>query len=140
MGIEVGVPYYVNQYLTATPDSATAGVGIDAGIAGSIVGIYWLLMLVGRLVGGVIGSKVSSKAQITVVSSLCIIFVLIGMFAPETNVTIFGFNGSEGTFSTAQVPVGVLFLILVGLCSSVMWGGIFNMAVEGLGKYTEFAS
>ena len=64
MGIEVGVPYYVNQYLTATPDSATAGVGIDAGIAGSIVGIYWLLMLVGRLVGGVIGSKVSSKAQI----------------------------------------------------------------------------
>lgn len=73
MGIEVGVPYYVNQYLTATPDSATAGVGIDAGIAGSIVGIYWLLMLVGRLVGGVIGSKVSSKAQITVVSSLCII-------------------------------------------------------------------
>lgn len=138
MGIEVGVPYYVNQYLTATPDSATAGVGIDAGIAGSIVGIYWLLMLVGRLVGGVIGSKVSSKAQITVVSSLCIIFVLIGMFAPETNVTIFGFNGSEGTFSTAQVPVGVLFLILVGLCSSVMWGGIFNMAVEGLGKYTEF--
>lgn len=140
MGIEVGVPYYVNQYLTATPDSATAGVGIDAGIAGSIVGIYWLLMLVGRLVGGVVGSKVSSKAQITVVSSLCILFVLIGMFAPETNVTIFGFNGSEGTFSTAQVPIGVLFLILVGLCSSVMWGGIFNMAVEGLGKYTEFAS
>lgn len=140
MGIEVGVPYYVNQYLTATPESATAGVGIDAGIAGSIVGIYWLLMLVGRLVGGVIGSKVSSKLQITFVSSLCIIFVLIGMFAPETNVTIFGFNGSEGTFSTAQVPVGVLFLILVGLCSSVMWGGIFNMAVEGLGKYTEFAS
>lgn len=141
MGIEVGVPYYVNQYLTATPDSTTAGIGIDAGIAGSIVGVYWLLMLVGRLVGGMIGSKVSSKAQITFVSTLCIIFVLIGMFAPaDSYVTIFGFNGSEGTFSTAQVPVGVLFLILVGLCTSVMWGGIFNLAVEGLGKYTEFSA
>ena len=31
-------------------------------------------------------------------------------------------------------------LVLVGLCTSVMWGGIFNLAVEGLGKYTEKAS
>jgi FHS family L-fucose permease-like MFS transporter len=41
---------------------------------------------------------------------------------------------------TAEVPVGVFALILVGLCTSVMWGGIFNMAVEGLGKYTSVAS
>ncbi|MDE6611608.1 MAG: hypothetical protein K2K22_03515, partial [Muribaculaceae bacterium] len=26
------------------------------------------------------------------------------------------------------------------LCTSVMWGGIFNLAVEGLGKYTAQAS
>ena len=31
-------------------------------------------------------------------------------------------------------------LVLIGLCTSVMWGGIFNLAVEGLGKYTEKAS
>ena len=28
----------------------------------------------------------------------------------------------------------------MGLCTSVMWGGIFNLAVEGLGRYTERAS
>ena len=36
--------------------------------------------------------------------------------------------------------MGVMFLVLCGLCTSVMWGGIFNLAVEGLGKYTEAAS
>ena len=36
--------------------------------------------------------------------------------------------------------MGILSFILVGLCTSVMWGGIFNMAVEGLGKYTAVAS
>jgi len=29
---------------------------------------------------------------------------------------------------------------LCGLCTSVMWGGIFNLATEGLGKYTPKAS
>ena len=33
-----------------------------------------------------------------------------------------------------------LFLVLCGLCTSLMWGSIFNLAVEGLGKYTEQAS
>ena len=28
----------------------------------------------------------------------------------------------------------------MGLCTSIMWGGIFNLAVEGLGKYTAAAS
>ena len=63
------------------------------------------------------------------------------MFAStDTLVPIVGFEGSTGSFTTSQVPMGVLFLVLGGLCTSIMWGGIFNMAVEGLGKYTEFAS
>ena len=41
---------------------------------------------------------------------------------------------------TPSVPVSAIFLILCGLCTSLMWGGIFNLAVEGLGKYTEQAS
>ena len=44
------------------------------------------------------------------------------------------------TVSTESVPVGIFAFLLVGLCTSVMWGGIFNMAVEGLGKYTAIAS
>lgn len=39
-----------------------------------------------------------------------------------------------------SIPYSALFLILCGLCTSVMWGGIFNLAVEGLGKYTAQAS
>ncbi|MCM1163698.1 MAG: MFS transporter [Muribaculaceae bacterium] len=42
--------------------------------------------------------------------------------------------------SVPKVPVSALLLILCGLCTSVMWGGIFNLAVEGLGKYTAQAS
>ena len=33
-----------------------------------------------------------------------------------------------------------MLLVLCGLCTSVMWGGIFNLATEGLGKYTAAAS
>ena len=34
----------------------------------------------------------------------------------------------------------MVFFVLCGLCTSVMWGSIFNLAVEGLGKYTSIAS
>jgi len=49
-------------------------------------------------------------------------------------------NGAEGLFGLAKVPINAALLVFVGLCTSVMWGGIFNLAVEGLGKYTEKAS
>lgn len=144
MGVEVGLPTYVLQFLS-TPTNVSAGLapgfGMDPGIAATIAGVYWLLMLCGRFIGGLIGGKVSSRTQVTVLATVVIIFVLIGMFAPTSVlVPIVGFNGSAGSFTSAQVPIGILFLVLGGLCTSVMWGGIFNMAVEGLGKYTEFAS
>lgn len=141
MGVEVGVPTYVMQYLTTSPDATTPGLGINASIVGMIVAVYWLLMLVGRLLGGMIGGKVSSRAQITGVSVLCLILVLLGMFLPtDVMVKMPGIDWATLTIMTAQVPVGVFALILIGLCTSVMWGGIFNMAVEGLGKYTSIAS
>lgn len=141
LGVEVGVPTYVMQYLTTAPDATTPGLGINAGIVGMIVAVYWLLMLVGRLLGGMIAGKVSSRAQITGVSIACLILVLLGMFLPsDVMVNMPGIDWATLTFMTAPVPVGIFALILVGLCTSVMWGGIFNMAVEGLGKYTSIAS
>ena len=44
------------------------------------------------------------------------------------------------SFAMQQVPVAALLIVLVGLCTSVMWTSIFNMATEGLGKYTAKAS
>lgn len=141
LGVEVGTPTYILQYLTSAADAATPGFGMDAGIAATLAAMYWLLMLVGRLVGGSIAGKVSSKKLLVSVSALTLVLVLIGMFAPtDVLVTAFGFEGATGSFVATKVPVGIFALILVGLCTSVMWGAIFNLAVEGLGKYTAIAS
>ena len=48
------------------------------------------------------------------------------------------FTGSG--FDMVQVPLTALLLVLCGLCTSVMWGTIFNLAVEGLGKKSAAAS
>ena len=136
MGIEVGTPTYVNMYLVNTPE-----LGINAATAGLIVAVYWALMMVGRFVGASIGSKVSSRAMITVASSVTLALVAFGMFAPtDVTVNVPGIDWGTLTLIWANVPVGIFAFLLVGLCTSVMWGGIFNMAVEGLGKYTAIAS
>lgn len=139
MCIEVGTPTYVLQYLTAPIEEG--GKGMDAGIVGLIVAVYWLMMLIGRFVGSAIGGKVSSRAMITTVSTASILLVLFGMFAPtDTTVNVPGIDWANLNVIWAEVPVGIFAFLLVGLCTSVMWGGIFNMAVEGLGKYTAIAS
>ena len=113
-------------------DTASAGP-----IAASVVATYWLLMLVGRLLGAALGAKVSAKKMLTFVSVLGLALVLGAIFlSPETVVNLPVFQGTKG-FGMASVPVNAALLVLCGLCTSVMWGGIFNLAVEGLGKYTE---
>ena len=140
-GIEVGTPTYIMQYLTAHPDAATPGIGMIGHMAGLIVAVYWLMMLIGRFVGGTIGGKVSSKAMLTTVSIASIVLVLFGMFAPtDIMVKVPGIDWANVTVIWEKVPVGIFAFILVGLCTSVMWGSIFNLATEGLGKYTAMAS
>lgn len=139
MCVEVGTPTYMLQYLTASVEEG--GKGMNAEIVGLIIAVYWLLMLVGRFIGGAIGGKISSRTMITVVSTLSIILVLFGMYAPaDTMVSVPGIDWANLSIIWAEVPVGTFAFLLVGLCTSVMWGGIFNMAVEGLGKYTAIAS
>ncbi|MBO4592584.1 MAG: MFS transporter [Bacteroidaceae bacterium] len=141
MGVEVGVPNAVQQYLTTSPNAPTPGLGIEAGIVGLIVAVYWFMMLIGRFVGASIGGKVSSRALVSTVAFVCIILMLIGVFAPQdVMVNIPGVDWAKLSLVWQEVPVGIFALILVGLCTSVMWGAIFNLAVEGLGKYTAIAS
>jgi MFS transporter, FHS family, L-fucose permease len=116
----------------------TPGLGIDAGIAGIIVGIYWLLMMCGRLIGGAIGSKVSTKTMLSVVSAAGLLFLTLAIILPKT--IAFNFPLSLSLDEFQLVPISILFIVLCGLCTSVMWGGIFNLAVEGLGKYTASGS
>ena len=134
MGIEVGVPNFVQQYLTNE-------MKIPAGTVGMLVAVYWFMMLIGRFVGASIGGKVSSRTMITTVSVATLALVLFGMYAPTDVLVAFpGVDWGSLTVVWQDVPVGIFAFLLVGLCTSVMWGGIFNMAVEGLGKYTAIAS
>ena len=61
------------------------------------------------------------------------------MFVPSDLTTLMPvFTGSG--FEMQTVPLSALLLVLCGLCTSVMWGAIFNLAVEGLGSATVPAS
>ncbi len=134
--IEVGVPSMGMLYMTecvkdAAGEIVSKGPGYVGGaVAGAICGVYWLFMMFGRLVGGAVGGKVSSRAQVAFLASLGIVLLLSVMFAPVKMITLFGY----------QFPLSMAFMVGVGLCTSVMWGGIFNMAAEGLGKYVPMGS
>ena len=129
VGAEVGISKIANLYM-ATPIEQ-GGLGILVGVAGTLCGAYWLLMLVGRILGGMVGGKVSSRSMLSSMGCAAITLLIVAIFLPKTiTVTMLG----------QPIPVSVLLMILCGLCTSVMSGAIFNMAVEGLGQYTSLAS
>lgn len=138
VGIEVGIPNIANLFMTS--GSEANGLGIDTTTAGSVVGTYWFLMFIGRLTGGSLGAKFSSKGMLTFVSALGILFVVLAILTPTTQVVNMPVFKADISFGLAEVPMSIMFLVLCGLCTSVMWGGIFNLATEGLGKYTAAAS
>ena len=140
VGIEIGIPAQLNFYLS---DASDKGAGIllnGAAIGGAIAAVYWLLMMVGRACSSAISGKVSTRTQIIAVSSVAIALVLAAILIPKSvTVSMPGYSAANG-FEMFQVPASALLLVLCGLCTSVMWGGIFNLSTEGLGKYTEQAS
>lgn len=139
--VEMGIPGFILQYLTAPANAATPGLGMDAGYVGTLAALYFIFMLIGRFVGGVVGGKVSTKAMISTVAAAAIILLALGIFLPEDiTVRVPGIDYEHLALDWGNVPVSIFLFLLVGLCASVMWGGIFNLATEGLGKYTAIAS
>lgn len=139
VGVEIGIPGTMMLFL-ADPLAA----GLDATTAGFVAGTYWFLMLVGRFIGASIGGSVSSKTMLIVASGVGIILVLFAIFSPistTVSIPVIKTSATGGiSIGNANVPINAVYLILCGLCTSVMWGGIFNLAVEGLGKYVASAS
>ena len=125
VGVEIGIPMELNFYITDLGFEGSAAIG------GTLAASYWLMMLVGRASSSAISGKVSTSLQMTIVSSVAIILLLIAIFLPES-VSI--------SISGHDEPMKAIFIAVCGLCTSIMWGGIFNLSVEGLGKYTEAAS
>jgi FHS family L-fucose permease-like MFS transporter len=140
VGVEVGIPNFINLFLTAPKDASTAGMAMDAGAAGTVVGTYWFLMLIGRFLGGSFGGKIASKTQLTFVSALALVLVVTGIFLPSNISISMPVFKADISFGLQVVPLSVFFFVLCGLCTSVMWGTIFNLAVEGIGKYTAMGS
>lgn len=139
VGIEIGIPGTLNFYISDTTSKGAGVVGDAAAIGGFVAGTYWLLMLVGRFVAGFIADKVSSRTMMITVSLVAIVLMLVAMFSSKTSTTSMPvFTGSS--FTMVTVPVSALLLVLCGLCTSVIWASIFNLATEGLGKYTAAAS
>ena len=139
--VEVGPPTYILGYLTSAKDAVNPGMGMDAGYCGTLAAVYFIFMLIGRFVGGVIGGKVSPKAMIATVSFVAMVLVAVGMGLPKSmTVRCPGIDYTTMSFVWGEVPAGIFAFLLIGLCASVMWGGIFNLATEGLGKYTAKAS
>ena len=122
VGIENGIPNTANLYISEV---------VNPAVAGSVIGVYWFLMMCGRFIGAAVGSFISSKNMLTGVATLGIILVLCALLVPDTaQINLFG----------AELPLSMLFIPLCGLATSVMFGGIFNLSTEGLGKYTPVAS
>ena len=139
VGIEVGIPGTLNFYLSDTTEKGAGLLANAAAIGGLVAGTYWFLMLVGRIIGGAIAGKVSSKVMMIVVSCAGIVLILLAMLLGKSVTMSMPVFTGEG-FGMETVPVSAVLLVLCGLCTSVMWPSIFNLATEGLGKYTAAAS
>ena len=139
VGVEVGIPGTLNFYIADTSEKGAGLLANAAAIGGFVAGTYWLLMLVGRLCSSFIADKVSSKTMMIVTNGVGMILILLAIFIPKTVRTSMPlFTGSS--FAMTEVPVSAMLLVLCGLCTSIMWASIFNLATEGLGKYTAQAS
>ena len=125
VGVEIGIPAELNFYI------ANMGFEGASAIGGALAAVYWFLMMIGRAASSVISGKISTSTQMTIVSTLAIVLLLIAIFMPES--VAVQFKGHD-------IPVKCFFIAVCGICTSIMWGGIFNLAVEGLGKYTAAAS
>ena len=140
VGVEVGIPGTLIYYLS---DTTAKGGGLSAAtataIAGSVSGTYWFLMLVGRFGTGFIADKVSSRTLMIITTTIAMGLIIVAMvLGSSITVSMPVFTGKS--FDIVTVPISALLLVLCGLCTSVMWASIFNLATEGLGKYTASAS
>ena len=134
VGTEVGIPNIANLFMTQE-------LHMDASVAGTIVGTYWLLMLVGRLLGGAIGNRISVHTMLAFTASLGLVLVGLFMLFSHTDLTVeLPVFRSDFSFGTEPIRLGLVFLILCGLATSVMWGAIFSLATTGLGQATAQAS
>jgi len=118
VGVEVSVGANINLYVEELKkgNDHISMFGKVFSMSAFAATLYWSGELVGRLFAGFL-KKTSPKAQlITTGLSACIVIGLAVIFD------------------------NAWLLALSGLCHSIMWGAIFTLSVNGLGKYTSVAT
>ena len=135
IGIEIGVPGILNLWML---DPRRSFEATTPAVAGSVTGMFFFLMLVGRFAGSWIGGKFSSRAILAFCGAAALAFTVVGVFAMGLVVPMAVFTCPG--FEIVHVPLGCCLLAFVGLFASVSWAATYNLTVEGLGEYTEAAS
>ena len=126
--VECGICNMVNLYLTAEGTQAYSG----AVVGGAMVSAYCALMMVGRFGAGLVGNRVSARAMICCAAAFCIVLLVAAANVPFVKVAI--------PLASVSVPLSAILMTACGLGISVMFGGIFNLATEGLGRLVPVAS
>ena len=134
-GVEIAIPGTMNFWLCDKSAGALAE-GVNAGaVGGFFFGAYMALMLTGRILASCFGGRIPPRKLLASTSIAAVALIVAGVLVPSVRVTI-----PVPVAGSVAMPLSCLLFALCGLCCSVMWASVFNLAVEGLGKYTEVAS
>ena len=81
-------------------------------------------MLIGRLTGASLGAKISSRAMLIFTATLGLVLVFLAIFSSTdslVNLPVLQQSATGGlSFGLAEVPINAMYLVLVGLCTSIM--------------------
>lgn len=126
VGVEVCIGANINLYameLEKTGEifsffgmSSLSIFGINFSIPALMATLYWGGMLIGRLISSSL-NKISPRIQLGVTAIFAAVFTCMAIIVDNP-----------------------WLLVSVGLFHSVMWGAIFTLAIDKLGKYTSAGS
>ncbi len=112
----VAIFFYVGAEVCIGANINMYAIELDFHAPALLATLYWGGMLIGRLVGSSLG-KISPKQQLIFTTSAATILLI------------------------SSILLNNLWLLAaVGLFHSIMWGAIFTLSVNRLGKYTNTAS
>ena len=126
--VECGICNMVNLYVTAEGTPAYAG----AVVGGALVSAYCALMMAGRFGAGLLGNRISARTMVGAAAAVAIALLAAAALVPFMKVSL--------PFVSVSLPLSALLMVACGLCISVMFGGIFSLATDGLGRLVPVAS
>ena len=134
-GVEIAIPGTMNFWL-CDKSAGALGPGVNAGaVGGFFFGAYMALMLTGRILASFFGGRIAPRTLLGSASCAAVALIAVGVAVSDVRVVL-----PIPVAGSVAVPLSTLPFALCGLCCSVMWASVFNLSVEGLGKYTEAAA